>query len=91
MTLTELTNIFFINDIASCTVKLIKETFLGNNVYIVNGYIVNGLQSEIKRPMTWRIFYLVREGRMPVTLSPLWETLGLMSRKFGILKFGSPS
>ena len=91
MTLTELANIFYINDIVASTVKLMKETFLGNNGFLANVYIVNGLQLEIKRLMTWRNFYLVREGRIPVTLSPLWETLGLMSRKFGLLKFGNPS
>ena len=87
MTLTESTNICYIND----TVKLIKKAFLGNNGFPANIYIVNGLQSEIKRPITWRIFYLVREGQIPVTLSQLWKTLGLMLRKVGIIKFDNPS
>ena len=52
MTLTELTNICYINDKVACTVKLIKETFLGNNGFLANIYIVNGLQSEIERPIT---------------------------------------
>ena len=92
MTLTESTNICYISDIVASTVKLnIKETFLGNNGFPAKVYIVNGLQSEIKRPMTWRIYYLVKEGRIPVTLSPLWEPLGLMLSKVGIIKFGNPS
>ena len=36
-------------------------------------------------------FFLVREGWIPVTLSSLWETLGLMLSKVGIIKFGNPS
>ena len=53
MTLTESINICYISDIVACTVKLnIKETFLGNNGFPANVYIVNGLQSEIKRPIT---------------------------------------
>ena len=92
MTLTESTDICYINDRVASTVKLnIKETLLGNNGFPANVYIVNGLQSEIKRPITSRIFYLVREGRIPVTLSPLWETLGLMLSKVGIIKLGNPS
>ena len=92
MTLTESTNICFVSDRVACTVKLnIKENFLGNNVFPANVYIVNGLQSEIKRPITWRIYYLVRERRILVTLSPLRETLGLMLSKVGIIKFGIPS
>ena len=92
MTLTESTNICYISDRVACTVKLnIKETFLGNNGFHANVYIVNELQSEIKRSITWRIFSLVREGRIPVTLSPLWETLGFMLIKVGIIKFGNPS
>ena len=92
ITLTESTNISYISDRVACTVKLnIKETFLGNNGFPANIYIVNGLQSENKRPITWRIYYLVREGRISLTLSPLWETLGLMLSKVGIIKFGKPS
>ena len=50
MTLTELTNICYISDTVACTVKLnIKETFLLNNGSPKNVYIVNELQSEIKR------------------------------------------
>ena len=53
MTLTESANICFVSDRVACTVKLnIKENFLGNNVFPANVYIVNGLQSEIKRPIT---------------------------------------
>ena len=78
ITLTESMNICYISDRAACTVKLnIKENFLGNNDFPANVYIVNGLQSDIKGPITRRIYYLVREGLIPVTLSPLWETLGL--------------
>ena len=89
MTLTESTNICYISDTVACTVKLnIKDTFLGSNIFPENVYIVNELQSEIKRSITWRIFYLVREGRIPVTLSPLWEILGLMLMKIGVIEFG---
>ena len=53
MTLTESTNILYISDRVACIVKVnIKETFLGNNGFPANVYIVNGLQSEIKRPIT---------------------------------------
>ena len=53
MTLTESTNICYIGDTVACTVKLnIKDTFLGNNVFPENVYIVNELQSEIKRSIT---------------------------------------
>ena len=52
MTLTELTNICCVNDIVACTVKLIKETFLGSNDFLANVYVVNGLQAEMKRPTT---------------------------------------
>ena len=52
MILTESTNICYIDDSVACTVKLIKETFLGNNGFPANVYIVNGLQSEIKRLIT---------------------------------------
>ena len=73
MTLTESTNICFVSDRVACTVKLnIKENFLGNNVFPANVYIVNGLQSEIKRTITWRFFF--SEGRMDSCYSVL--TLG---------------
>ena len=73
MTLTESTNICFVSIRVACTVKLnIKENFLGNNVFPANVYIVNGLQSEIKRPITWRFFF--SEGRMDSCYSVL--TLG---------------
>ena len=53
MILTESTNMCYISDRVSCTVKLnIKETFLGNNGFPADVSIVNGLQSEIKRPIT---------------------------------------
>ena len=53
MTLTELKKICYISDRVACTVKLnIKETFLGNNGFPENVYIVNELQSEIKRYIT---------------------------------------
>ena len=52
MTLTESKNICDISDRVACTAKLnIKETFLGNNGFPADVYIVNGLQSEIKRPI----------------------------------------
>ena len=92
MTLTESTKICYISDRVVCTVELnIKGNFLGNNGFPENVYIANEMQSEIKRSIIWWIFYLVREGRIPVTLSPLWETLGLMLIRVGIIKFGNPS
>ena len=53
MTLAESTNVCYITDTVACTVKLnIKDTFLGNNGFPENVYIVNELQSEIKRSIT---------------------------------------
>ena len=53
MTLTESTNICYISHIVASTVKLnIKETFVGNIDFPANVYIVNGMQSEIKGPIT---------------------------------------
>ena len=53
MTLTESTNICYISDRVACIDKLnMKETFLGNNGFPANIYIVNELQSEIKRSIT---------------------------------------
>ena len=49
MTLTETTNICYISDTVACTVELnIKDTFLLNNGFPENVYIVNELQSKIK-------------------------------------------
>ena len=57
MTLTESTDICYISDRVACTVKLnIKETLLGNNGFPANVYIVNELQSDIKRSVTWKFF-----------------------------------
>ena len=92
MTLTESSNICYISARVAYTIKLnIKGTFLGNMGFPVSVYTLNGLLSQIKRPMTRRIYYLVREGQIPATLSSLWETLGLMLSKVGIKKFGNPS
>ena len=53
MKLTELTNICYISDRVPCTTKMnIKETFLGKNGFAANLYILVGLQSENKRPIT---------------------------------------
>ena len=53
MTLTESTNICYISDRVACIDKVnMKETFLGNNGFPANIYIVNELQSEIKRSIT---------------------------------------
>ena len=50
MTLTKSTNICYMSDRVACTVELhIKETFLRNNGFPANVYIMNELQSEIKR------------------------------------------
>ena len=51
--LTELTNICYISDRVPCTTKMnIKETFLGKNGFAANVFILVGLQSENKRPIT---------------------------------------
>ena len=53
MALNESTNICYISDTVACTVKLnIIDTFLGNNGLPENVYILNELQSEIKRSIT---------------------------------------
>ena len=53
MKLTESMNISYISYRVACTIKLnIKETFLGNKCFAANVYLVNGLQSENKRPVT---------------------------------------
>ena len=53
MVLTESTNICYISGRVACTIKLnIEETFPGNNGFPTNVYVVNELQSEIKRPIT---------------------------------------
>ena len=62
----------------------------GKRWFPANVYVVNGLQSENKIPITWQIYDLVREGRIPATLSPLWGTLGPMLRKVDVRKFGNP-
>ena len=49
MTLAESTNTCYITDTVACTVKLnIKETFLGNNGFPVNVYIVNELVYHLR-------------------------------------------
>ena len=51
--LTEPMNIFYIRHMVVCTIKLnIKKTFLRNKCFVANVYLVNGLQSESKRPTT---------------------------------------
>ena len=57
-----------------------------------NVYVVNGLQSESKRPIAWEIECLVmKEGWIPAAMSPLWETLRPMISKVDDIKFFNPS
>ena len=52
MKVTESTNICYVSDTVACTIKMnVKETFIGMVVF-ANGFVVNGLQSENKRPIT---------------------------------------
>ena len=69
----------------------IKETDFMRNKGFLLVFMVNGLQSENKRPIGWQIQYLVREEQVFVTLSQLLETLGPMVRKVDVKKFGNPS
>ena len=58
MTLTESTNICCIGDRIACTVKLnIKETFLRNNGFPANVYIVNGLYG-LYAVRDWKTYHL---------------------------------
>ena len=51
--ITESTNIFYINDRTPGTIKVnIKERFMGNDGFPQNIYVVNGLQSDNKKPVT---------------------------------------
>ena len=82
MKLTESTNICCPSDRVFCTIKVnIKETSMKNDGYL----------QMFKRPTTWKILYLVREGQIPVTLSPLWENLGPVLTKVDVIKFYNPS
>ena len=90
--LTESTITSHISDIVASTVKLnIKESLQGNNGFHANVYIVNGLQSEMKK--TYHLINLLfSEGRLDSCYSVLtWKTLGLMLSKVVIIKFGNPS
>ena len=52
MKLTEPTKICYISDRIACTIKVnIKETFLRNNTFAANVYVVNELPSENERPI----------------------------------------
>ena len=56
MKLTETMNISYISYRVACAVKLnIKEIFLGNKCFAANVYLVNGLQSKNKIPITLQI------------------------------------
>ena len=53
MKLTESTNICCTSDRVVCTVNMsIKEPFMGNDGFLANVYVVNGFQSENKRPIS---------------------------------------
>ena len=46
----------------------------------------------ILKKFSWKIMVLLaREGTITATIFPLWEILGLMLRKVGIIKFSNPS
>ena len=65
------------------------------NIYKV--ILVLGLPVElngISKKLSWKTMALLEfseEGQIPATLSPPWETRGLMLSKVGIIKFGNPS
>ena len=64
--LTESANISYISDGVARTIKVnIKEVFMGNDAFRKMFNYVNGLNLENKRPITWEIYYLVREWRIP--------------------------
>ena len=53
MKLTESTNICCTSDTVFCTIKVsIKEPFMENDDFLANAYVVNGFQSENKRPIS---------------------------------------
>ena len=56
MKLTESTNICCTSDRVVCTINVsIKEPFMGNDGFLANVYVVNGFQSENKRPISGQI------------------------------------
>ena len=60
-------------------------------IVFANVYPLNRLQSENKRPITWEMLCLVKEGQIPVTLFPIWETLTPMTSKVNAKRFYSTS
>ena len=55
MKLTESMNICYVSDRVHFAIKMnVKETFMENDVFAYV-YVVNGLQSEYKRPITGQI------------------------------------
>ena len=56
-----------------------------------NPYLSNGRQSKKLKPIIWQIYCSVRKRWIPTTLSPLWETLGLMLSKVAVTEFDNPS
>ena len=87
----ESTNICYISDRVACTIKVnIRETFIGNTGFLQRFMRFMDCSQGIK-DITLKIWYLVRGRQIPVTLSPLWVTLGPMLSKVDLIKFGSPS
>ena len=97
MKLTESSNICCTSNRIAFTIKgNKKDTFMGNDGFVkrwfpASVYVVNGLQPENKRPITSIIWYLMREGQISTTLSPLWENLQPMLSKIDVIKFFNPS
>ena len=87
MLLIKSTNICYASDRIAFTIKMnVKKTFMVNDSF-TSFYMVNGLQSENKRP----IYCLVKEGRIPATYSLPWVTLTPLISKVDIIKFCNPS
>ena len=80
MKLTESINICDVS--IAGTIKISWERWFPANVYLVNG-----LQSENKRPINWQIKYFFGEGRIPATSGNHEPILS----KVDIAKFGNPS
>ena len=80
MKLTESINICDVS--IAGTIKISWERWFPANVYLVNG-----LQSENKRPINWQIKYFFGEGRIPATLGNPEPILS----KVDIAKFGNSS
>ena len=89
MKLIESTNTCHFSDSLTIQLKWISNKW--KTMVSWNPYLSNGQQSKKLRPITWQIYYLLRKRWISTTLSPLWETLGLMLSKVDVTKFDNPS